>query len=246
MLIALRDVSKSYGTLVALRDLSLNVVQGERVAVLGPSGSGKTTLLNLIGGVIQPDKGSIEIDNVDLSNMQPGERLAGMVGVMQQQLDLVPNLNVLHNVLAGRLGQWGIWRSIISLVVPQEVELAEKALERVGISQKIHERTSRLSGGEQQRVAMARLLIQQPKVIVADEPVAALDPARSDDLMNLLVSIVQESGKTLVSSIHSAEICRRHFTRAIGLRDGLRQFDLPIGDVTDEILRDLYEIKSQV
>ncbi len=239
-IIVLRGVVKFYPGTVALEPLSLTIGRGERVAVLGPSGSGKTTVLHLIGGVIRPDEGSIAIDGTDLARTSPGAELAGMVGVMHQQLDLVPHLAVVSNVLAGRLGSWSLWRSLVSLVAPRERELAESALERVGIADKLHERTSRLSGGEQQRVALARLLVQQPRVIVADEPVAALDPARAADLMGLLASIVAESGKTLVASVHSIELGRRYFTRAIGLRGGALKFDLPISDLTDEVLDGLY------
>ena len=163
---------------------------------------------------------------------------------MHQQFDLVPHLSVVHNVLAGRLGQWGTLRSLLSLVSPRERHLALEALGKLGIADKMYERTSRLSGGEQQRVAMARLLVQTPKAILADEPVASLDPARAEDLMRQLSDIVRESGKTLVASLHSVHIARTYFSRAIGLRNGELQFDLPVGDVTDQMLERLYDIRG--
>ena len=238
----LEGVAKAYPRTVALAPISLEIEAGERLAVLGPSGSGKTTLLHLMGGVIQPDEGNILINGLPLSGLNPGRELASLVGVIHQQLDLVPHLSVVHNVLAGRLGQWSTFRSLFSLVTLRERYLAVDALGKLGIADKLYERTSRLSGGEQQRVAMARLLVQTPRAILADEPVASLDPARAEDLMRLLTDIVREAGKTLVASLHSVHLTRTYFSRAIGLRNGGLQFDLPVGELTDDILEDLYDI----
>jgi phosphonate transport system ATP-binding protein len=240
----LEGVAKAYPRAVALAPLSLRVEPGERLAVLGPSGSGKTTLLHLMGGVIQPDQGTILIDGRPLARLKPGRELAGLVGVVHQQFDLVPHLAVVHNVLAGRLGQWSTLRSLVSLVSPRERHLAAEALEKLGIAGKLYERTSRLSGGEQQRVAMARLLVQTPKAILADEPVASLDPARAEDLVRLLASVARESGKTLVASIHSVRLARAYFSRVVALRNGELQFDRPVAEVTDEMLERLYDIEG--
>ena len=202
--------------------------------------------LHLMGGVIQPDQGKVFIDGLALSSLGPGRELAGLVGIMHQQFDLVPRLSVVHNVLAGRLGQWSTLRSLLSLVYPKDRHLAAEALDKVGVGHKLYERASKLSGGEQQRVAMARLLVQTPRAILADEPVSSLDPARAEELMRLLTDVVQESGKTLVASVHSVHIARTYFSRAIGLRNGELQFDLPVGEVTDRMLGDLYEIRGLV
>ena len=240
----LDGVGKSYPGGIALAPTSLRIEAGERVAILGPSGAGKTTLLHLMGGVIQPDQGSILIQGRPLADLAPGRELAGLVGVMHQQFDLVPHLTVVHNVLAGRLGQWSTLRSLFSLVSPRERHLAAEALERLGIADKLYERASRLSGGEQQRVAMARLLVQAPRAILADEPVSSLDPARAEDLMRQLVELAWESGKTLVASLHSVDIVRSYFSRAIGLSNGELQFDLPIGEVREEMLGSLYHLQG--
>ncbi len=240
----LEGVGKAYPRSVALAPLSMRIDAGEKVAVLGPSGSGKTTLLHLLGGVIQPDHGVITIDDRPLAHLGPGRELAGLVGVMHQQFDLVPHLAVVHNVLAGNLGRWGTLRSLLSLVSPRERHVALDALDRLGIGDKLYERTSTLSGGEQQRVAMARLLVQTPKAILADEPVASLDPARAEDLTKLLAEVAADSGRTLVASLHSVDLTRRYFDRAIGLRNGQVQFDSPVEDVTDDVLERLYDIEG--
>jgi phosphonate transport system ATP-binding protein len=240
----LDQVTKAYTGRLALSATSLNILVGERVAVVGPSGSGKTTLLHLLAGVIQPDSGAIELNGHKLAEMKPGRELSSLVGVIHQQYDLVPHLSVLHNVLAGRLGQWGIFRSLISLISPRDRRLAVNALEQVGLGDRIHERALRLSGGEQQRVAIARLLVQNPKVIIADEPVASLDPARAADLIRHLARIARESEKTFISSIHSIDPAREYFDRVIGLRNGELQFDLPVSSVSPELLTGLYELEG--
>lgn len=241
----LDNVRKAYGSTTALGPLSLAIERGERVALVGPSGAGKTTLLHLLGGVIQPTAGAIWIAGQPLARLAPGPALARLVGVMHQQLDLVPHLAVVHNVLAGRLGAWGLVRSLVSLVAPRELPRAVAALERVGIADKLYERTARLSGGEQQRVALARLLVQDPAVFLADEPVAALDPARAEDLLQMLVAIARADGKTLVVSLHSIHLALRYFDRIIGLRGGQLQFDLPARAVTAEHIACLYALAEQ-
>ncbi len=241
---ALQGITKTYPAAKALDAIDLTISVGERVAVLGPSGSGKTSLLHVMGGLVQPDSGTATIDGQPLLDLSAGKKLAGMVGMIHQQYDLVPHLPVIHNVLAGRLGRWSTLRSLLSLVVPQERRLAIEALETLGISEKINERTSRLSGGEQQRVAMARLLVQAPRVILADEPVASLDPARAEALMDLLSEVADRSSNTVVASLHSIHLTRRYFSRAIGLRKGRLHFDVPVGLLNDDLLEELYDIEG--
>ena len=191
-LVAIDSASKVYGTNRGLAPLTLAIHAGERVALVGPSGSGKTTLLRLLAGALVPDQGprSIVINGKSPAELKPGRELASLVGIVSQRFDLVPHLPVLHNVLAGRLGHWSLARSMLSLVWPMERRAAQQALARVGIADKINERPGRLSGGEQQRVAIARMMMQSPLVILADEPVASLDPARAEEVMELLVGLV--------------------------------------------------------
>ena len=239
---ALDAVTRAYGDTLALAPLSLTIAPGETVAVVGPSGAGKTTLLHLLAGVIRPDEGAIAVHGRPLARLQPGRELAQLVGVIHQQFDLVPSLSVLHNVLAGRLGEWSLWRALASLVAPRERRRALAALEQVGIAGKAAERTSRLSGGEQQRVALARLLVQDPRAILADEPVSSVDPARAEDLIELLVRITHEGDRTLVASLHSVPLALRHFSRVLALREGRLAFDRPAADVRVEDLEALYDL----
>ncbi|MCT8976556.1 phosphonate ABC transporter ATP-binding protein [Clostridium sp. CX1] len=240
----LQDVSKIYGNKTALAPLSITIKKGEIVALIGPSGAGKTTLLNALANIIKPDSGKLLIDGIPAAEYKTGKQLAKKVGIIRQQFDLVGQLPVIQNVLAGRLSEWGFFKSFLSLLFPQEKELAAKALKRVGLLEKIYEKTSTLSGGEQQRVALARLLVQKPEVILADEPVASLDPARSEDVLSMLTELVREENQTLVASMHSVEYAKRYFTRVIALRQGKVYFDLPTEKVTERDLAMLYDLKE--
>lgn len=243
MMFEVDGARKRYGDVLALgASLSLRIEVGEMVAVVGPSGSGKTTLLHLLAGVIPPDAGSIRVDGRSIESFRRRQELARLVGVIHQQFDLVPHLRVVHNVLAGRLGRWSLRRSLLSLVRPQDLDDAVSALARVGIADRIGERTANLSGGEQQRVALARLLTQDPRAILADEPVSSLDPARASDVLGMLVSVAADEGRTLVASVHQADLARRFFRRMIGLREGRIVFDRPAEEVGDRDLVDLYAL----
>ncbi len=251
-LVAIDSASKVYGTNRGLAPLNLSIHAGERVALVGPSGSGKTTLLRVLAGALVPDEGpgAVVINGKSPAELKPGSELASLVGIVSQRFDLVPHLPVLHNVLAGRLGHWSLARSVLSLVWPMERRAAQQALARVGIADKINERPGHLSGGEQQRVAIARMMMQSPLVILADEPVASLDPARAEEVMELLVGLVSWNGdggdsqRTLVASLHTASLIRRHFTRVIGLRESHVQFDLPATELTDAVLDELYDLRD--
>ncbi len=243
-LVAADGICKSYPRVKALAPLSFNILPGEKVALVGPSGSGKTTLLYLLAGILQPDEGVLIVDGVPLSSVRNGKELSQLVGMVHQQYDLVPHLSVLHNVLAGRLGQWSLLRSLISLVWPRDQQLAEEALAQMGIADKVNERTSHLSGGELQRVAIARLMVQSSRIILADEPVSSLDPARAEDLLGLLTGLAMTDGKTLVASMHSPYLIKKYFSRVIGLREGVLQFDMLASEMTEEVLDRLYGLEQ--
>ncbi|HYO30598.1 MAG TPA: ATP-binding cassette domain-containing protein [Thermomicrobiales bacterium] len=223
--------------------LSLAIEAGEKVALMGPSGSGKSTLLGLLSGAIRPDVGQVFLAGTPTTRLRSAKERARLVGVMPQSFDLVPSLAVVHNVLAGRLGEWGLVRSAVSLIAPRELDAAHAALRRVGVEDKLWERASNLSGGEQQRVALARLLLQRPRAILADEPVSAVDPARAEDLLEMLSGIVSESGQALVASMHAVPLALRFFDRVVALRAGRLLFDRPSSAVDPDHLVALYALE---
>lgn len=235
-------VTKSFNGTTAVAGVDLTVEPGEQVVVIGPSGAGKTTLLHLLGGILEPDRGSIRVNGRSLDTYDPGRELSELVGLMHQQFDLVDQLSVINNVLAGRLGEWGFWRSFLSLFSPIESNKALEALSRVGIADKAHEKTAHLSGGEQQRVALARLLVQHPRIVLADEPIASVDPERARNLLAILQSIATEEKLTLIVSLHSVQLALEYFPRIVALRQGTVLYDQPSDTVETEDLNRLYEL----
>mgnify|MGYP001177035457 FL=1 len=238
------QVSKDYGSLAALKPIDLHIDSGERVALIGPSGSGKTTLINLLSGFIEPSFGNLLIDGNSVANLKKTKQISRVLGVIQQQFDLVSHLSVIHNVNAGRLGEWGFFKSLLSLINPIGKSEVVDALESVGIEPKLYQRTSTLSGGEQQRVAVARVLIQDPQIVLADEPVASLDPYRSEELIKLLVDLTIKRDKTFIASLHKLELVREYFTRVIGLREGHVTFDVPVSKLNEKMIAQLYSLDA--
>ena len=242
--IEIKNISKSFDGKIILDNLSITINKGELVALIGPSGTGKTTLLNIMANTITPDSGQVLINDTVSTDIKDRKDRAKKIGVIRQQFDLINELPVIHNVLVGRLNEWGHLKSILSLIIPQEKSVAENALNRVGIGEKIYEKTGNLSGGEQQRVALARLLVQKPEIILADEPVSSVDPARAEDILSLLVDLVKEENQTLIATLHSVDYVRKYFTRIIGMRYGRVLFDLPVESVKDEEISLLYDLKG--
>lgn len=238
--IRLSGAGRRFGSHHALAGVDLTVHAGERVAILGPSGAGKSTLLALLNGSLPPTDGVVEVFGEALAALAPARlRLAQRrIGTISQRLDLIDQVRVLHNVNAGRLGEWSTSQALRSLVWPRSIDTARAALGRVGMEWAVHERTERLSGGERQRVAIARLLVQVPELVLADEPVSSLDPVRADEILQLLRAPAEQA--TLVVSLHQPELARRHCTRAVGLRDGRVMFDLPAEHLSEGVLGDLY------
>jgi phosphonate transport system ATP-binding protein len=241
--IRLRGAGRVFGSVPAVGGVDLSISAGERVAILGASGAGKTTLLSLINGSLPATSGVVEIFGSDLGELGPAQlrSVQRRIGTISQRLDLVDQVRVLHNVNAGRLAHWGMARALLSLAWPRPDATAVGALERVGLSWAIHERTERLSGGERQRVAMARMLVQNPDLVIADEPVSSLDPARTAAMLGLLCASAPEASATVVS-LHQPQLAREHCTRAIGLRNGRVSFDLPTERLSDAALDELYAL----
>lgn len=240
--VRLRGAGRRYGGHEALRDVNLTVRRGEHVAVLGTSGAGKSTLFALLNGSLAATSGSVEVLGRDPAGLSPARlrALQRRIGTVSQRLDLVDQVRVLHNVNAGRLGEWGTLRALGALAWPREDATVQEALDRVGLAWATHERTELLSGGERQRVAIARLLVQRPELVLADEPVSSLDPARAAEILDLLRS--PGAGSTLLVSLHQPELARRHCTRAVGLREGTVSFDVPTAHLRDDMLAELYAL----
>ena len=227
---------------VAVDKVTLDIQPGERVAVIGPSGAGKTTLFRLLNATLRPTSGHLWCDEMDLERLSGRclRQLRRRIGTVYQQHNLVPQLRVVHNVLAGRLGRWSLPKALWSLISPQERVVALGALEQVGIPEKLYTRTAHLSGGQQQRVAIARVLVQDPDVILADEPVSSVDPTLGRTIMELLAQLAERHRKTLVANLHAVSFALDFFPRVVGFRQGRIAFDLPSAAVTDRVLADLY------
>ena len=237
------DVSVTYrGGVRALRNVDLRIDDGEFVVVVGLSGAGKSTLLRALNGLVPATSGSITIDGTEVVGAQSAELRAirSRIGMIFQTFNLVNRTSVLNNVLIGRLASVPAWRSTIGLWPATDTEIAMQALERVGIVEKAYVRAADLSGGQQQRVGIARALAQEPSVMLADEPVAALDPVTSRQIMGDLRRINRELGITTMVNLHYLDLAREFGGRLVGLRDGEVVFDGDIADVTEETFRHIY------
>ncbi|MEO5844258.1 MAG: ATP-binding cassette domain-containing protein [Caldimonas sp.] len=231
----------------ALLNVSLGLGGGERVAVIGPSGAGKTTLVRLLGTSLRPSEGCLFIENSDPWRLGAGalRRLRACIGVVHQSPPIPPRLRVVTAVLAGRLGTWPAWKALASLVVPGDAAGARDALERLDLGDRVFDRCDRLSGGQLQRVGIARVLYQRPAVILADEPVSALDPALADLSVGALVAESETRGATLVASLHAVDLALKWFPRLIGMKGGEIVFDRPTAAVTSAMLHELYATEGR-
>ncbi|MEX2588252.1 MAG: ATP-binding cassette domain-containing protein [Actinomycetota bacterium] len=243
-IVTLSGAGVRFGDQWALRDVEFRLFPGERVALVGPSGAGKSTFLSLLNGTVTPTAGEVRVFGRDLAALKPAQlrRTQARLGTIHQQFDLVGPLRVIHNVNAGRLADWSVGRALLSLASPREARRVQEALGRVGLADKVYERTDHLSGGERQRVALARVLAQDPAAILADEPISSLDPVRGAEVMDLLRDLCIELNKTLVTSLHVFEYALSHCDRVVGLRQGRVIFDRPAGQVTKTMAADLYRI----
>lgn len=228
-MIQLRALAKHYGSHAVLRGIDLDVPAGQFLVVLGPSGAGKSTLLRCMNGLVQPSSGELRIAGFDATDPRARQvrQLRRQVAMIFQHHNVVPRLSVLKNTLTGRLGQVPTWSSILQLFSRQDVALAMDCLRRVELEHKAHQRTDALSGGQRQRVGIARALAQQPQVILADEPVASLDPKTSRLVLHYLRAASRELGITVVCNLHQVDYAREFGDRIIGLSGGELVFDGP-------------------
>jgi phosphonate transport system ATP-binding protein len=232
----------------AVNGVSCKIATGERVAIIGPSGAGKTTLLRLLATALRPTSGSLSVLDQDPWRLDGFalRRLRSRIGMVHQSPPIPPRQRVVTAVLAGRLGQWPAWKGLASLFYPMDGRGAHQMLARMEISDKLFERCDQLSGGQLQRVGVARVLYQRPDLILTDEPVSAVDPALSDRVVGELNREATTRAVTLVASLHAVDLALHWFPRIIGIRGGEVAFDLPPVRVTDAMLQDLYASESEI
>ena len=226
----------------ALSGVRLALGTGERLAVIGPSGAGKTTLLRILGASLRPGQGRASVLDADPWQLGAAalRRLRARIGVVHQAPPIPPRLRVVTAVLAGRLGRWSAMQSLASLAWPRDAAGAREALSRLDLGDRLFDRCDRLSGGQLQRVGLARVLYQQADLVLADEPVSALDPTLADTAVGVLVGENEARRATLVASLHAVDLALKWFPRIVGMRAGEIVFDLPRSAITGNMLRDLY------
>ena len=246
-MLRIEHLSKTYPTgTQALKDVTFDVPDGEFMVVIGLSGSGKSTLLRCINRLIEPSEGKIYLGDTDITAASPTElrHIRRNIGMVFQQFNLVKRSSVMTNVLSGRLGYANPWLSLLGIWSQDEKERALKALERVGIADKAHNRADALSGGQQQRVGIARALMQEPKIILADEPVASLDPVLSHSILQYL-EVLNKEGITVICSLHFLDLVHRYATRVVALKDGIKVFEGSAQEIDRAKFKEIYGEEAQ-
>ncbi len=245
-MIEFKGVSKVYDNGVrALNKVSLKIEEGEFVAIIGLSGAGKSTLLRLINKLIESTEGEVIFDGESVTKAKGKEliNIRRQIGMIFQGFNIVKRMSVLSNVLSGRVAYNPTWRTILGLFPESDKQIAYRALKRVDILEKVHERASNLSGGQQQRVAIARALAQEPKLMLADEPVASLDPITTVQVMDYLKKINEEDGITTVANLHHVDLALKYSTRVVGVRAGEIVYDVKLKDISkDQFFKDLEQV----
>ena len=241
-MLELRNVGKRFGSKLAVRDVTLDIAPGQMVGIIGRSGAGKSTLLRMVNRLAGVSEGSIRFNGVEVSGLS-GERLRRWqrdCAMIFQQFNLVPRLDVLTNVLLGRLNHRSSLLSVLNMFTRDERIMAIAALERLGIEMAALQPAGTLSGGQQQRVAIARALMQEPKVLLADEPIASLDPLNAKIVMDALRDINERDGITVITNLHTLDTARTYCERIIGMAEGRVVFDGRPEDLTAEAVATIY------
>ncbi len=226
----------------ALSDVNVSVPDGDFIAVIGLSGAGKSTFLRCLNRLVEPSAGSITVGSRDVARLR-GRQLQHYrrtVGFIFQQFNLVQRLSVLDNVLSGRLGYHPTWRGLLALYTEVDRELAMSAIREVGLSGKEDARVDQLSGGQQQRVAIARAMAQEPQLILADEPMASLDPRLSDVILGILRNYNETKGVTVLVNIHVLDLAKRYAKRVLAFNKGKLVFDGPVSSLDDDLETRIY------
>lgn len=240
--LSLRGVTRQFGDTTAVDNVTLDIDPGQFVGVIGRSGAGKSTMLRLINRLIDPTAGSVSFDGAEVTALR-GRALRNWrrdCAMIFQQFNLVDRLDVLTNVLIGRLAEHGFLSSMAMRFTDEERAMAIEALDRLDLVPQALQRAGTLSGGQQQRVAIAKALVQQPKVMLADEPIASLDPANATLVMDGLKRINQEDGLTVLVNLHTLDTARAYCDRIVAMRAGRVMFDGTPTQLTDDVVRDIY------
>jgi len=242
-LLKIQNLTKVYndGT-EALEDVTFDVEDGEFLVILGLSGAGKSTLLRCINRLVEPTEGKIIWNDTDITAASGEElrKIRRRIGMIFQAFNLVERSSVLTNVLSGRLGYASTWRSLLQRFPQADLEMATRNLERLGILELAHKRADDLSGGQRQRVGIARALMQEPELMLADEPVASLDPVLAHSILRYLELLNKEDGITVICSLHYMDLVRRYASRVVGLKDGRVVFEGLADEITDERFKEIY------
>ena len=240
--LTLSGVSKHFGDTKAVDNVSIEIQQGQFVGVIGRSGAGKSTMLRLVNRLIDPTSGSISFDGIEITQLK-GRALRDWrrdCAMIFQQFNLVDRLDVLTNVLIGRLAAHGFMSSMAMRFTDEERTMAIQALDRLDLVPQALQRAGTLSGGQQQRVAIAKALVQKPRIMLADEPIASLDPANATLVMDGLRDINNEDGLTVLVNLHTLDTARAYCDRIIAMRSGRVFFDGSAAQLTDDVVRDIY------
>lgn len=245
-MLELENVTRSFGSTRAVADVSLTIPSGQMVAVIGRSGAGKSTLLRMINRLIEPSEGRIKFNSRDVtalkgSDLRDWRRRSAMIF---QQFNLVGRLDVLTNVLLGRIGHVPTARALTRLWPERDRAIAMAALDQLDIASLAAQRADTLSGGQQQRVAICRALVQEPDLVLADEPIASLDPRNTRIVMDALQRINKEFGITVITNLHSLDLARAYSDRLIGMAQGRVVFDGAPTDLTEDVARQLYGLEA--
>lgn len=235
-------LTKDFSGFTAVRNVSFDVGKAQMIGVIGRSGAGKSTLLRMLNRLTPATSGRVLIDGNDILSLKGAAKRSWQrdCAMIFQQFHLVPRLDVITNVMLGRLNGHGLLKSLLSIFGNEEIERALAALERLGIADQALQRAETLSGGQQQRVAIARALTQQPKMVLADEPIASLDPLSAETVMESLRAIHQRDGLTVICNLHTLDTARAYCDRVIGMRQGQLVFDGLPGELTPETVRSIY------
>ena len=240
--IKLDGVSKNASQKIILNDINLEIKKGEMIAVLGKSGAGKSTLLRVIAGLVKPSSNTVYFNNVDFLSLRKNDKnqLRKIIGFIPQQFKLIKELSVFENVMIGRLGKMGRFSSMLRIYPQNDKKIALECIAKVGLSGKETLVARKLSGGEQQRVAIARCLAQEPQIILADEPVASLDVSLVETILEIL-DHENKKGKTVVFVMHDVELAKRFAKRMILMKEGRIISDGPTGEIKDDAIKSLFD-----